>query len=335
MAETERVENFQLAANTVLEWGSNKKTLIERDIWGDKNLRESEPLIDRILKMTKDLVALPIELIDDATLSRLDGMLTTVVKIFERISTFTTSDMVANQEGVADEIRSLHDQVLSIYRAEVAWLAIYSGTIQHWLSGARDEYKTTKEIREDTEKQLEVATEAAQVAREKAGAAGAAEFTAAFRKQAEIAKNGSRNWLLATGVVFGLATLATVTFVILHGIGIPPSPSTPTDALIYLGWRVGTVGLLFGASVWCGRHFRAHRHNYEVNQHREACLENMQAFQRAVEDQAVKDMVVLEFSRAAAQGMPTGFISGRAEARSDVSPHLLSLATKQASAVGG
>ena len=335
MAEAGIVENFKQAASNVLEWRSKKNSLIERDNLGDQNFRESESLIDRILKMTDDLATLPVELTDDGTLSQLTNYLTAIVGIFERIDAFTTADMVANQQEIASEIRGQHDQILNTYRAEVAWLAIYSGRVQHWLSGARDEYNRTKQTREETEKQLEAATESAKVAREKAGAAGAAEFTAAFRNQAEAAKDASSYWLWVTGVAFGLATVSTLTFVVLHGYGVPPSPSTTADALIYLGWRVGTVGLLFGASVWCGKHYRAHRQNYEVNQHREACLENMQAFQRAVDDQAVKDMVVLEFSRAAAQGMPTGFISGRAEARSDLSPQVLSLATRQASAVGG
>lgn len=55
----------------------------------------------------------------------------------------------------------------------------------------------------------------------------------------------------------------------------------------------------------------------------------MKAFQRAAEDQGVKDLVVLEFSKAAAQGMPTGFISGQADGRVGASPQVLSLATKQ------
>lgn len=335
MAEANTVENFKQRASDVLEWLPKKGSLIERSNWGDHDFKDSESLIDRILKMTDDLSTVPVELTDDGTLTQLGNHLNSVTEIFGRIDGFTTADMVANQQGVANEIQHHHDHILNIYRAEVAWLAIYSGRVQHWLSGARDEYNSTKQAREETEKQLEAATQAAQVAREKAGAAGAAEFTAAFREQAEAARAASIYWLWATGIAFGLATVATITFVILHGNGIPPSPSTTADALIYLGWRVGTVGLLFGASVWCGRHYRAHRHNYEVNQHREACLENMQAFQRAVDDQAVKDMVVLEFSRAAAQGMPTGFISGRAEARADMSPQVLSLATRQASSLGG
>ena len=334
MAERGTINTFEESTQAVLGWRNRKDSLIERDTWGDNDFKESESLIERILKMADDLSTVPVDLMDEGTLNQLNSHLQAVGAIFQRIDEFTTADMVNNRQGVSNEIREQHDSILNIYRTEVAWLAIYSGRVQHWLSGARDEYNTTKEVRERAEGELAAATEAARVARELAGAAGAAEFTAAFRNQAAAARSSSETWLWATGVTFVLSALATLTFVILHGNGIPPSPTTTADAIIYLGWRVGTVGLLVGASVWCGRHYRAHRHNHEVNQHREACLENMQAFQRAVEDQAVKDMVVLEFSRAAAQSMPTGFISGRADARADMSPQVLSLATRQASALG-
>ena len=223
---------------------------------GHNDFKESESLIERILNMADDLSTVPVDLMDEGIFNQLNSHLQTVVAIFKRIDEFTTVDMVNNQLGVSNEIREQHDSILNIYRTEVARLAIYSGRVQHWLSGARDEYNNTKETREKTEGELATATEAARVARELAGAAGAAEFTAAFRNHAEAAKSSSESWLWATGVAFVLAAAATLTFVILHGNGIPPSPTTTADAIIYLGWRVGTVGLLFGASVWCGRHYR-------------------------------------------------------------------------------
>ena len=219
------------------------------------------------------------------------------------------------------------------YRAEVPWIATYSGKAEHWLAAARDEHTRTKQVREEAERQLEAAKDAANIARESAGEAGAAEFTGAFREQAGKANEAAGKWLKATAWAFGFALFATVTFVVLLASGVPPSPTTGAEAIIYLGWRVGVVGLLVGGAAWCGRHYRANRHNHEVNQHRAACLENMQAFQRAAEDQGVKDLVVLEFSKAAAQGMPTGFISGQADGRVGASPQVLSLATKQMSSL--
>ena len=68
------------------------------------------------------------------------------------------------------------------------------------------------------------------------------------------------------------------------------------------------VGGLGWVANWCGGNYRAYRHGYEVNQHRAICLENMTAFQRSADGAAAKDAIVTEFSRAATQGMPTGFI---------------------------
>lgn len=252
-----------------------------------------------------------------------------VEALFGQIDQLDTAAMVSNRDNFASNLASYHDQVRNIYKLEVAWLTLFSGHMENWITPAEEEYERTAAMRAETEGHLKAAEQAAAVAREKAGEAGATEFTAGYREQAGVAREASFLWLAATICVFSVAFITTVTFVVLHAFDIPPPPTTTAEALTYLGWRVGTVGLLVGAAVWCGRLFRAHRHNREVNQHRAVCLENMRAFHAAVEDPAMKDLVALEFSRAATQGMPTGFISGRAEARNDATPHLLSVGTKQ------
>lgn len=333
MAESNTVEQFKQLSSTISEWSVRKDELVARPDWGDQSFEDLKPQMERIFKMTNELSSLPVELVDESTLADLNTHLSSVASTFQQINAFSTSDMVNNRDTIVGQIWSLGESILGHYRNEVAWLATYSGTSENWLAAARDELKRTKEVREEAARELEVTKDAAKVARELAGEAGASEFTGAFRNQAEVADTSSSSWLLATGLIFAGALVATVAFVVMHAYGIPPNPTTAAGAIIYLGWRVGVVGLLVGGAAWCGKHFRAHRHNHEVNQHRAACMENMQAFQRAAEDQAVKDMVVLEFSKAAAQGMPTGFISGQADGRVGASPHLLSLATKQASSL--
>lgn len=330
MAEPNTVEQFKLQSSAILDWRGRKDELVARRDWGDQSFKDLEPVLELIFKMTDDLSSLPVELIEESILYELNASLDSVTNTFQQIDGLSTSDMVNSRNAIAGQVRRLEEAIRGYYRTEVPWLAIYSGTSEKWLSAARDEHMRTRDVREKTERELEVAKDAAKTARESAGKAGAAEFTGAFRDQAKAAKRSSFVWLRATGIIFAIALVATITFVVLHACGIPPSPTTVAEAVIYLGWRVGVVGLLIGGAAWCGRHFRANRHNHEVNQHRAACLENMQAFQRAAEDQGVKDMVVLEFSKAAAQGMPTGFISGQADGRIGGSPHLLSLATRQA-----
>ena len=126
MAESGTVGDFAQRTQAVLGWHKKKDSLIERDTWGDNDFKESESLIERILKMADDLSTVPVDLMDEGTLNQLNSHLQTVDAIFKRIDEFTTADMVNNRQGVSNEIREQHDSILNIYRTEVAWLAIYS-----------------------------------------------------------------------------------------------------------------------------------------------------------------------------------------------------------------
>lgn len=334
MAATQYVEEFRKASSRVLDWQTKRESLISRPAWGSENFKDSETVIARVFQMTQDLSQLAIDLIEDNDLSVLASSLDAVASNFEQMNGLDTAAMVNNHDQISADLQGHHDEILRIYKQEVAWLTIFAGRMENWISAAKEEYRRTVAAREETEQQLDVATNAAGLAREKAGEAGAAEFTAGYRQQADSAAKSAKLWLWVTAVGFALAFLVTVLFVVLHTLGFPSSPQNAVEAIIYLGWRVGTVGLLFGAALWSGRHFRAHTHNHEVNQHRAICLENMRAFHASVEDQAMKDLVALEFSRAATQGMPTGFISGRADGRTDLSPQVLSVASRQVSSAG-
>ena len=91
MAETGTVETFTQRAQAVLAWRPKKDSLIERNNWGDHNFKQSESLIERILKMTDDFSTLPVDLTDEGILSRLNSHLETVAAIFERIDRLTTA----------------------------------------------------------------------------------------------------------------------------------------------------------------------------------------------------------------------------------------------------
>ena len=331
MATAEFVNQFKSQSLALLAWKPKKDTLIRRPKWGDCDFTDCQAVMERIFQMVEDLSELSIELIDDNTLAAFSNDMQAVESIFQQIDALnTTAAAVNHRDTIASQLNSYHDQMLSYYKQEVAWLTIFAGKLETWITPAKQEFERTREIREEAERHREDAAQAAALAREKAGEAGAAEFTAGFRQQAERAYKSSNRWLYAAGAAFALALATTAYFVGLHAVGGEAAPQSTADSIIYVGWRVGTVSLLFWAAIWCGRHFRAHAHNREVNQHRAVCLENMRAFHAMVKDQSIKDLVALEFARSATQGMPTGFISGKAEARSDGSPNVLPLAAGQA-----
>ena len=237
MAETTTIEQFKKVSSAILDWRGRKDKLVTRQEWGDQSFKDVKPQMELIFKMTNDLASLPVELIEESTLSALNEFLDRVRYIFQEIDDYSTSDIVNNRDAIANDVRGLEGSIRDHYRTEVPWLATYSGTSENWLSAARDEQKRTKEIREEAERHLAAAKDAANIARESAGESGAAEFTGAFRDQATKADESAAKWLKATAWAFGLALFATVIFVALHACDIPPSPTTKSTSIGPLAWR--------------------------------------------------------------------------------------------------
>ena len=67
------------------------------------------------------------------------------------------------------------------------------------------------------------------------------------------------------------------------------------------------------ATVWCGKTYRAYRHNAVVNRHRQNALATFQTFAKAAVDQATKDAVLLQATQCIFSQQPTGYIQTEPE----------------------
>jgi hypothetical protein len=67
--------------------------------------------------------------------------------------------------------------------------------------------------------------------------------------------------------------------------------------------------LLVGAVVWIGRIYRAHRHNYVLNRHRQNALGTFNTFVDSAHDAQTKSAVLLQATQAIFVIQPTGYIS--------------------------
>lgn len=337
MAADAHLTEFIKQSDALLAWKGKLDALLSQpDRWGKKHdFTASRPIIERMFQMAEDLSELSLELVDYSFMSTLNQHMEKAASYLAQIDELDTEGIVNNQQSIMSNLNACYGQILTVYKQEVPWLMILGGKLDNWTGQAKQEFQRTRNIRKEAGQHLKEISDAAALARETAGNVGATAFTAGFTNQAKKSLESSRRWLWGAGVAFVLALGATAHFVWLHATESATAPQNAADAIIYMGWRVGTVSLLFWAAIWCGRHFRAHTHNREVNQHRAVCLENMRAFHASVKDQGIKDLVALEFARAATQGMPTGFISGRAETRAESLPNVLPFASGQASTSKG
>ncbi len=71
--------------------------------------------------------------------------------------------------------------------------------------------------------------------------------------------------------------------------------------------------VLFAALIWVGRIYRAHRHNYIINKHRQNALSTFETFVKAASDEQTKSAVLLQATQCIFSPQHSGYISKESE----------------------
>ena len=140
-------------------------------------------------------------------------------------------------------------------------------------------------------------------AREASAGAGAAVFTQDFNEESKELGKRAGKWLwAAAGGAALTAGFATLMFFQAAG-GLDQG-----QIIQRVGSRFAILGVLFSATLWCGRICRALMHQVSVNRHRALSLQTFQAFSHAASDEGTKNAVLMEATRTVFGNVPTGFI---------------------------
>ena len=130
--------------------------------------------------------------------------------------------------------------------------------------------------------------------REAAAKVGVAHFTTDFRTESDSQATSAKKWLWTTVVMAILTVLASV------GVFFVPleHDAKAAQVLQLFTSKVVILGLLFTATIWCGKLYKAAIYQVLVNRHRANALLTFQAFTQAASDNAVRDSVLLETTRS-------------------------------------
>jgi len=82
--------------------------------------------------------------------------------------------------------------------------------------------------------------------------------------------------------------------------------------------------VLLTATVWCGRIYKALKHQITVNRHRANSLKTFQAFVKAASDDATRNAVLLETTRSIFTNSPSGYLEG-SDSASDTNTKVLEI----------
>lgn len=312
MADQNRVAQLNKSISSVLAY--KDKQLISRPEWGTMSFRNAEQDITRILSTLEMLKVLPLEYLTDAACDRIRERIDQLPPIFERLDKFTIEQ--SNAPSARDQITTqLHSAADPFFETSTPWipfLAYQKGDIEENISRLADAVRKANNIAEaaknDAEKKAKEIDEIIVKAREASAAAGAAVFTQDFRHESDVLERRAGPWLKAAG------GCAIATFVIAFATWFwTPSGLDNGQIIQKIASKVIALSVLATATIWCGRMYKALRHQAVTNRHRSLALQTFQAFSAAATDNQTKNAVLLEATRSIFALQSTGFVDANAE----------------------
>lgn len=159
----------------------------------------------------------------------------------------------------------------------------------------------------------EEASSTVKKAREALAESGIGTHARIFKAAAESHERVAGRWLLGAAAM----TAATIAWLVLAPAWLHSNHSGAQDYAVYF---VGNT-ILLGMAIYCGRVYRAERHNKVVNEHRQNALTTYQAIiDHAGDDQSIRSAIVLQATQTIFAPQPTGHWDSKAQAQGDQVP---------------
>lgn len=294
--------------------------------WGAITFEMAQQHIDLARSIANDLSAMPLTYLTDQAAQEISEHIPNVATYLQQIDEFKLEGALSdNRNAIADNLKAVVESFHSVTSHWIPYLAYKHGDfsknirqIEATLAGAKthlDEAGTYAKAKRDEVEKIVEAT------REASASAGAVAFTHEFDKEARTLAAGSRRWL-GVAALFAACTVAAAVISFFW-------PALPDDAnswatLRHVVAKVSVIAVLFTGTVWCGRIYRAIRHQSSINRHRALSLKTFQAFVQATDDPATRDAVLLAATRSIFANVPTGLVDERS-ASQDASVNVLEI----------
>lgn len=303
-----------------------KADLISRTDWGVVNFKAAEIEINQVFETLNVLKELPLGQLPKTTFERLQNNLIELNQLFVAINNFDINqpNHISTRDNLATEIKQKGEAFYFNIAVWIPYLVYLKGDYQRILDDMNTSLVNTKnlmlDVKSTSEKLIEESKkESEQTKKEiddilassrKASAQiGVTVFTTDFSQEATDLSKNARKWLIAT---ISLALLALGGAVYSWFYVLPPE-STNYQILYKLGSKITILAILFTATIWSGRIYKALRHQSAVNRHRALSLNTFQAFTNATTDEGTKNAVLLEATKTIFGTASTGYLDQKDE----------------------
>lgn len=286
--------------------------LITNTDWGKINFEGCRSELVRTFDMLNQFKLLPVRLLPDNIFQQIITTLQPLKATLDQIRSFSIEQ--GNPTGARDQLiaqfRSQADSFFGAAHLYIPYLAYQKGDVQKNINELTQSVEQASGLvvgaKQEIKKQQEEIGNIIVAAREAAASVGVAHFSADFTSEATEQERTAKNWLIAT------AALALVTLLVAFGvvfIHIDKDATTSQIAQLFTS-KIVILGLMFTATIWCGRLYKAAKHLATINKHRSNALRTFQAFTKAASDDAVRNAVLMETTKSIFAITPSGYLDG-------------------------
>ena len=305
MAQNEQVERLQQLCRDCMDKPVDE--LVTNSDWGIINFEAARPKLELAFQLFSDLLQLPVKILPDNVIANIIDSTEPLSQYINQIKDFTLQGNAEQSRN--DIVNNLDNQIDAFYTEAQGWipyLAYHQGDVQRHLDEISSAVNESNNILTDAKQEAEAKKseidDIVVAAREASASAGVAHFSSDFMGEAEKLEKSARLWLRVTGgLTLVTLTIATV-FLRMD------EPSGMYSVIYHSTTKLIILGTLIAATVWCGKIYKALRHQITTNRHRANAIKTFQAFSKAASDDAARDAVLMETTKSIFGLSPSGYL---------------------------
>jgi hypothetical protein len=289
------------------------QTILRPDL-GELNFSELKSTFEELVGVLTHLLAMPLENLPPHIAKNATAKIQGLRNHYKTIQKFSIKTVHSGNAVTA------RNSAANTFVAEVRGVVAYLMPIAGYLGsfGERDESKRLELIVSKAEertkhiRQLESAMETiVDAARKASGELSVGKHAQHFANAAHAHGESASRWLKTTAGAGALTLgLAAYQWMIVWQHDKPLSPGQSAQ-LIFAKALVFSVAI--SATLWCGKVYRALRHNEIVNRHRANALSSFEALAESTDDAATKNAVLIQATTSIFAPQPSGFSTSDAD----------------------
>lgn len=323
MAQNEQVDRLHQICRDCMSKSVDE--LVTNPDWGIINFEAARIKLELAFRLFNDLIRLPVGILPEGSINNIVNSIEALSAYINEVKNFNTLKGNAGErrDGI---IANLSAQIDTFYTEAQHWipyLAYQQGDVQKHLEDLSGAVEQADHILSSTKQETEAKkTEIHEIvvaAREASASAGVAHFSSDFMAESEKLEKSAKWWLWATG------GLTLVTLLIAFMFLRTDQPSDMLSVIYHTTTKLIILGTLITASIWCGKIYRAQRHQITTNRHRANSIKTFQAFNKAASDDAARDAVLLETTRAIFGSSPSGYLEQETSGSSNEQTRVIEL----------